>query len=44
MILGDVCTRACEFCVVKTGLPGMAWVRVNPQADWPEELQVRLPQ
>jgi lipoic acid synthetase len=22
MILGDVCTRACGFCAVKTGLPG----------------------
>ncbi len=26
MILGDVCTRACGFCNVKTGLPG----RVDP--------------
>jgi lipoic acid synthetase len=24
MILGDVCTRACGFCAVKTGLPGSA--------------------
>jgi lipoic acid synthetase len=24
MILGDVCTRACGFCAVKTGLPGGA--------------------
>jgi lipoic acid synthetase len=24
MILGDVCTRACGFCAVKTGLPGKA--------------------
>jgi lipoic acid synthetase len=24
MILGDVCTRACGFCAVKTGLPGQA--------------------
>jgi lipoic acid synthetase len=24
MILGDVCTRACGFCAVKTGLPGHA--------------------
>ncbi len=23
MIMGDVCTRACAFCNVKTGLPGM---------------------
>jgi lipoyl synthase len=24
MILGEVCTRACGFCAVKTGLPGQA--------------------
>ena len=24
MILGDVCTRACGFCAVKTGLPARA--------------------
>jgi lipoic acid synthetase len=24
MILGDICTRACGFCAVKTGLPGTA--------------------
>jgi HlyD family secretion protein len=29
---------------VKTGLPGMAYVRLNPQAEWPADLQVRLPQ
>lgn len=28
---------------VKTGLPGMAYVRLDPAADWPAELQVRLP-
>lgn len=28
---------------VKTGLPGMAYVRIDPQLDWPPELQVRLP-
>ncbi|MEQ8497394.1 MAG: HlyD family efflux transporter periplasmic adaptor subunit, partial [Gammaproteobacteria bacterium] len=28
---------------VKTGLPGMAYVRLDPQADWPAELQIRLP-
>jgi lipoyl synthase len=27
MILGDICTRACAFCNVKTGKPGM----VNPK-------------
>src|SRR5688500_1044632 len=30
MILGDVCTRACGFCAVKTGLPGRP-----PDADEP---------
>jgi HlyD family secretion protein len=29
---------------VKTGLPGMAYVRLDPRIDWPAELQVRLPQ
>lgn len=29
---------------VKTGLPGMAYVRVDPATSWPENLQVRLPQ
>lgn len=29
--------------VVKTGLPGMAYVRLDPRAAWPETLVVRLP-
>ena len=29
---------------VKTGLPGMAYVRLDPGVDWPPELQTRLPQ
>jgi HlyD family secretion protein len=29
---------------VKTGLPGMAHVRLDPRVDWPPELQTRLPQ
>jgi HlyD family secretion protein len=28
---------------VKTGLPGMAHLRLNAQREWPPELQVRLP-
>lgn len=28
---------------VKTGLPGMAYVRLDPQATWPDYLAVRLP-
>ena len=28
---------------VKTGLPGVAYVRLDPQAKWPDNLQVRLP-
>ncbi len=28
---------------VKTGLPGMAYVRLDPSVDWPPELQVKLP-
>ena len=33
MILGDVCTRACGFCAVKTGLPG-----APPDADEPRRV------
>lgn len=29
---------------VKTGLPGMAYVRLDPRTDWPPELLVRLPE
>jgi HlyD family secretion protein len=29
---------------VKTGLPGMAHVRLDPKAAWPAALQVHLPQ
>ena len=28
---------------VKTGLPGMAYVRLDPQVPWPARLQVKLP-
>jgi HlyD family secretion protein len=29
---------------VKTGLPGVAFVRLDPKIEWPANLQVRLPQ
>jgi HlyD family secretion protein len=29
---------------VKTGLPGVAHVRLDPAVDWPDRLQVRLPE
>ena len=29
---------------VKTGLPGVAWVRIDEQASWPERLQVNVRQ
>ncbi len=29
---------------VKTGLPGKAYVKLDPKTEWPAELQVRLPQ
>jgi HlyD family secretion protein len=29
---------------VKTGLPGVAYVQLDPQAEWPEGLQVKLPE
>lgn len=28
---------------VKTGLPGVAWVKLSPTAEWPANLQVKLP-
>lgn len=29
---------------VKTGLPGVAWVRIDPAVPWPAELAVKVPQ
>ena len=29
--------------VVKTGLPGVAWIKLNPQAIWPANLEIKLP-
>jgi HlyD family secretion protein len=29
---------------VKTGLPGVAYVQLDPQAEWPAHLEVKLPQ
>jgi len=29
---------------VKTGLPGVAWLKLNPQAQWPENLAIRIPE
>jgi HlyD family secretion protein len=29
---------------VKTGLPGRAYVRLDPGVDWPAELRTRLPE
>lgn len=28
---------------VKTGLPGVAWLKLDPQAAWPANLEIRLP-
>ena len=28
---------------VKTGLPGVAWVKIDPQEKWPDELLVKVP-
>ena len=30
--------------LVKTGLPGVAWVRLDGQTPWPDALEVRVPQ
>ncbi|WP_232823654.1 HlyD family efflux transporter periplasmic adaptor subunit [Dyella sp. C9] len=29
---------------VKTGVPGVAWVKLDPGKDWPAQLEVRLPE
>lgn len=29
---------------IKTGVPGVAWVKLDPQAPWPAELSVKVPQ
>ncbi|QLF92001.1 HlyD family efflux transporter periplasmic adaptor subunit [Pseudomonas sp. ABC1] len=29
---------------VKTGVPGMAYLKLDPQQEWPERLQIRVPQ
>ncbi|MFZ1545566.1 MAG: HlyD family efflux transporter periplasmic adaptor subunit [Candidatus Nitrotoga sp.] len=29
---------------VKTGLPGVAWLKLNPQAEWPKELKLQVPE
>lgn len=29
---------------VKTGLPGVAWVKLDAETPWPENLQTRLPE
>ena len=33
-----------KYVQVKTGLPGMAYVKLDPNAQWPDNLAVRLPQ
>ena len=32
-----------HMLLVKTGLPGVAWVKLDRQAEWPQELRVKLP-
>ena len=29
---------------VKTGLPGVAWVKLDPRAPWPQRLAVKVPE
>jgi HlyD family secretion protein len=29
---------------VKTGVPGMAYVKIDPKAEWPANLAIKLPQ
>jgi len=39
----DPALLARHEALVKTGVPGLAYVRLNPNAPWPESLAVRLP-
>jgi lipoic acid synthetase len=42
MILGDVCTRACRFCAVKTGLPTeLDWAEPERVADAAEQMGLK---
>ncbi len=43
MILGDICTRSCGFCAVKTGrpLPGLDWDEPRRVAEAVELMRVR---
>jgi hypothetical protein len=33
-----------HFKQVKTGLPGIAWLKIDPNASWPESLQFKVPE
>ena len=30
--------------VVKTGIPGIAWIKLDDSIDWPEALHIKVPQ
>jgi HlyD family secretion protein len=30
--------------LVKTGLPGVAWLKLDPQAKWPANLEIKVPE
>jgi HlyD family secretion protein len=32
------------FKQVKTGLPGIAWLKIDPNATWPENLRIKVPE
>jgi HlyD family secretion protein len=33
-----------HLSVVKTGLPGVAWIRLDPATPWPDNLAIRVPE
>jgi len=33
-----------HFKQVKTGLPGVAWLKIDPNATWSEDLQIKVPE
>ena len=40
MIMGDICTRACAFCNIATGVPGQLDVRPNLASPMLSSLQL----
>ena len=40
----DVAVPGYDRAQVKTGVPGMAYLRLDPEQAWPEHLAIKVPQ